>query len=94
MGAKVWIGMALAACAGLALAGGPREVRKQTEASMLVTGTIVIEPDGHVRSYQVDQPEKLPTAATGLIGQGRCRLEIPADRHRRQSGPGTDQTSV
>ena len=69
MGTKVWIGMALAACAGLALAGGPGEVRKQTEASMLVTGTIDIEPDGHVRSYQVDQPEKLPPAATGLMAK-------------------------
>ncbi|MDR7135575.1 TonB family protein [Lysobacter niastensis] len=44
-------------------------MRKQTEASMLVTGAIVIEPDGHVGSYQVDQAEKLPPAATGWMAK-------------------------
>lgn len=69
MGTKYWIGIAFAACAGLALAGGPGAVRKQTEASMLITGMIDIERDGHVGKYEVDQAEKLPPAATGLIAK-------------------------
>lgn len=69
MGTNYWIGIAFAAFAGVALASGPAGVRKQTEASMLVTGTIDIERDGHVGKYEVDQAAKLPPAATGLIAK-------------------------
>jgi hypothetical protein len=50
-----------------ALAAGPSEVSKRVQASMLLTGKIVVAPDGSVRSYAIDQPEKLPPAVTGLI---------------------------
>ncbi|MBF6023042.1 hypothetical protein [Lysobacter niastensis] len=52
---NAWMGMALWLCAGVALAGGGKaEVRKQTEASVLVTGTVDIETDGHVGGYALD----------------------------------------
>ena len=51
--------------AGTALANRSTEV----EASTLVTGTIVVAPDGHVRSYAVDQPEKVTPAVLALIGK-------------------------
>jgi hypothetical protein len=35
---------------GVALAAGPNEVRKRVQASMLVTGSIIVAPDGSVRS--------------------------------------------
>jgi hypothetical protein len=69
MGAKYWIGMVLAACAGLAMAGGSAEIRKQVEASTLVTGMIDIEPDGSVSAHVIDHPEKLPEAVANLIGR-------------------------
>jgi hypothetical protein len=50
-----------------ALAAGPSEVRKRVQASMLLTGKIVVAPDGTVRSYVVDKAEKLPPAVTGMI---------------------------
>jgi hypothetical protein len=52
---------------GVALAAGPDAVRKQVQASMLLTGKIVVAPDGSVRSYAVDNAEKLPPAVTSLI---------------------------
>lgn len=67
MGTNYWIGIAFAAFAGVALASGPAGVRKQTEASMLVTGTVDIEPDGRVGGYRLDQAEKVPQAATGML---------------------------
>ncbi len=35
---------------------------------MLVTGTIVVAPDGSVSSYMVDHPEKLPSGVLEIIG--------------------------
>ena len=43
------------------------EVRKQVEASMLVRGTIDIEPDGRVAAYQLDQTEALTPAMFDAI---------------------------
>lgn len=46
---------------------GVKDVRKQIEASMLVTGSIIIEPDGAVGKLDLDQREKLPEAVVGLV---------------------------
>ncbi len=42
-------------------------VRKFAEASMLVKGTVQINPDGSVKGYVLDQAEKLPPAVTEVI---------------------------
>lgn len=39
------------------------------EASMLVTGTVHIAPNGNVTSYSLDQPTKLPPAIKSLIAK-------------------------
>ena len=49
--------------AGSVLATGPRGVRETAEASMLVTGTVDIEPDGRVSGYRLDRVDELPPAA-------------------------------
>ena len=54
--------------AGTALADGARTATAPVEASMLVTGTIVVAPDGSVSSYAVDHPEKLPSGVLQVIG--------------------------
>lgn len=43
------------------------EVRKQVEASMLVTGQVMIETDGAVSEVVIDQRDRLPPAAIDLI---------------------------
>jgi len=48
-------------------AAGPSAVRKQTEASMLVTGTVEVGTDGEVRSHTVDQREKLPDGVAAFL---------------------------
>lgn len=52
-----------------ASAAGPGAVRKQIEASMLVTGTIEVLPDGSVRTYAIDQADKLPKGVLDFIQQ-------------------------
>lgn len=42
-------------------------VKDSAEASMLVTGTLQVMPDGNVGSYTLDKPEKLPAAVVDLI---------------------------
>jgi hypothetical protein len=52
---------ALLAAAAVAVAvAAPRHVQAQTEASMLLTGTIEIEADGSVRGYSIDDQDKVP----------------------------------
>lgn len=67
---KRWlIGLFCALLSGAALAAGPAAVRKRVQASMLLTGTIVVATDGSVRSYAVDKAEKLPSVVTGLLAK-------------------------
>ena len=59
-----------------ALAAGPNEVRKRVQASMLLTGKIVVAPDGSVRSYIVDKAEKVPPAVISLIANNVPRWKF------------------
>ncbi|HEU0306987.1 MAG TPA: protein tonB [Lysobacter sp.] len=52
-----------------ALAAGPAAVRKQVEASMLVTGRIQVDSDGRVSGFSLDEKEKLPEGVVDLIGK-------------------------
>jgi hypothetical protein len=68
------IGIAVAsaalATAGLAaVAAGPGAVRKQVEASMLVSGTIGIDRAGKVTAYSFDDKEKLPSGVVEMLGR-------------------------
>ena len=67
MSGRIWIGLALALLATAALAAGPGAVRKQAEASMLVTGQVRIEPDGSVSGWELDRRDTLPEVVTELI---------------------------
>lgn len=54
--------------AAFAAGKGPGAVRKQAEASLLVTGTIAIEADGSVTAVDLDSPEKLPQGIAAFVG--------------------------
>jgi hypothetical protein len=67
---KQWVvGLAAVAMTGLALAAGPGAARKRAEASMLVTGDIMVAPDGSVTGYTLDKQEKIPQEVTGLVAR-------------------------
>ncbi|WP_167285145.1 energy transducer TonB [Marilutibacter alkalisoli] len=44
-------------------------MRKQVEASMLVTGEVVVAPDGAVQSYSLDRADALPTEVKQLLAE-------------------------
>lgn len=44
-----------------------RQARQEVEASMLVTGVVDIDPQGHVTAHRVDEPGKLPDYVVDLI---------------------------
>jgi hypothetical protein len=68
---KRWLmGLCGLLLAGAALADSLKDVRERVQASMLVTGSILVAPDGSVRSYTIDHPEKLPPVVVGLIDKG------------------------
>jgi hypothetical protein len=65
---KQWLLMlSLLLIASSALAGVPSDVRKQTQASMLVTGQVEVAPDGKLKSYAIDQQDKLPAPVLELL---------------------------
>lgn len=49
--------------------GGIDAAKRSVEASMLVTGEIVVNPDGSVYGYSLDQRDKLPAAVIKLVGE-------------------------
>lgn len=64
---RVLLAGMLAVLGFAALAAGPAAVRKQIEASMLVTGHVLIDPDGSVSGWEIDQRGKLPAAVVELV---------------------------
>lgn len=48
-------------------AAGPREVRKQIESSLLVTGEIEIDAQGEVSELLIDKPEELPRGIAEFV---------------------------
>ena len=52
-----------------AVAAKSPDADKQIEASMVVTGSIEVEPDGSVSGYTLDQPDKLPQGVRDLIAR-------------------------
>src|SRR5688572_28874748 len=63
-----WFGLALLLMSFVAFAaGGISEVRKQVEASMLVTGTVVVDSEGTLKTLALDHEEKLPAGVVKLI---------------------------
>lgn len=63
-----WL-LALLAVPVSAMAQGAHGMRKQVQASMLVTGTIDIGRDGQVEGHALDQPGKLPEHVTRLLAR-------------------------
>ncbi|MGC1550200.1 MAG: energy transducer TonB [Rhodanobacter sp.] len=66
--------MALLCC--MAGAEDLSAVRNQTEASMLLTGTIVVAPDGSVSSYSIDHPEKVVDVVKPLLEKSITRWKF------------------
>lgn len=64
---RLFVGLAALAIAGLASAGGPGAVRKRVEASMVLSGHIVIASDGTVKSYEIDNQDKVPAEVLTLV---------------------------
>jgi len=67
MTARFWMGLLLALIGASAFAKKPAEIPEQAELSMLVTGMVLVEPDGSVSGWEIDQREKLPGFVVNLI---------------------------
>ena len=63
------VGLLLALSGMQAEAGGRLAARKQIESSLIVTGTIVIAPDGGVQSYALDATEALGAPLEAFLKQ-------------------------
>jgi hypothetical protein len=61
-------GIALLLATSVSLAAGPRAVRRQVEASMLVTGGIEVDAQGKVTGFSLDEKEKLPAGVIEMLG--------------------------
>ncbi|WP_158756101.1 energy transducer TonB [Dyella sp. S184] len=67
---RLLLGLLGVFCSGAVIAnGGVDAVRKQVQASMLVTGSIVVAQDGSVNSYTLDQQDKLPPLVLEVINK-------------------------
>jgi len=69
---------ALLSCisATVAVAATQQNVRKTAEASMLVTGSLEVNPDGTLHGYTLDHPEKLPPVVVEVIGKSIALWEF------------------
>ncbi len=68
--------VALLVVPAAAVAQSVQGMRKEVQASMLVTGTIDIGRDGHVAGHPLDQPAKLPEHVTRLLARALPSLRF------------------
>ncbi|MBA3486903.1 MAG: TonB family protein [Lysobacter sp.] len=66
---QLWIALVLMLFVGTATAGGPEEVRKQIESTMLLTGTIDLDAAGRVERYTLDHRKKLSEPVVRLLAR-------------------------
>lgn len=69
MAGRILLFTLLALCAFAASAARNDYVRQQVEASMLVTGELVVAPDGSVKSYKLDRADELPPDTQALLAE-------------------------
>lgn len=72
MGRRILVGLlALLAllAATVAAAAAPKAVEEQVELSMLLTGSIVVEPDGRVSQWEIDRSEEVPHYVRDLVAK-------------------------
>jgi TonB family protein len=71
--------LVLALCLATAVVCAPaaaptaHTMKQQVEARMLVTGSIDIEPDGHVSAVSLDELEKIPDAVVDLVERAAAK---------------------
>lgn len=64
---KRWIAAALCTLMACVAWAGTSDIRKTAEATMLVTGSIEVAPDGGVYNYTIDHSEWVPPSVIDLI---------------------------
>src|SRR3546814_2669494 len=72
LASRTWLAgicLALLCTAGVTPAVTQEQARRQTEASMLLTGMIEIAADGGVRGYSIDHEDKVPDYVRANIAQ-------------------------
>lgn len=76
---RILLGMFALAVSFPAMAAGPAAVRKTIEASMLVTGSILVGPGGQVEEFAIDQPEEIERGVLNLVKSniGQWTFESP-----------------
>jgi len=70
---RLWMALLCLAFCGLVAAQSIEAARKRAEASMLVTGWVVVGPDGQVQSHELDRREKLPVEVADLIRRASAK---------------------
>jgi len=92
---KILIAVLLWATVFMAQAGsGPRAVRKTIEASMRVTGEIVVTHEGKVASYVLDQADTMPEEAKQLLERFVPQAEFEVRNASGKPGSTTLKMSV
>lgn len=80
MGSRIVAALALLLATSVAFAQGYK-AKQDVEASMLVTGTIEVDPQGRVERYGIDQPDALPVHVTRLLARAVPHWEFEPTVH-------------
>ena len=91
MGSRILAVLVLLLAVSVAHAKGYK-AKQDVEASMLVTGTIEVDPQGRVERYGIDQPEALPVHVTRLLARAVPHWEFEPFLH--DGKPASVRTSM
>ena len=76
MTSRILLFALLALCGFSAPAAQHGKMSKQVEASMVVTGELMVAPDGKVESYQIDRADTLPPETREMLAKAIPNWEL------------------
>lgn len=72
-----------------AWAAGPKAVRERVETSLLVRGTVHIDPQGRVERYQLEDRQQLPPVVDRVMARVAAQWRFEPMRHEGRPVPAT-----
>lgn len=90
--AMVALGLCLLAVTAWAM--GPKAVRERVESSLLVKGTVHIDPEGRVERYQLDDKQHLPPVVDRVMARIVAQWRFEPVKHQGKPVSATAPMSI
>lgn len=87
MKTKAWVGILLLMATFMAAAQSTRQMSRQAEVSMLLTGHVDVDAEGSVTSHQIDRDVEIPGNVVDLVARVAAKWRFEPAIHGEEAAP-------